>query len=318
MLGGAWLVGGLRALERSAGWTPMAAAAIVGTSSGALVGALIAAGLPATDLLSAGGPRILGAVVEAEGVPGFGVDLGETLARYVNGWATRMPGSWALARSELRRPRPRNLLKVLSGLLPEGSASTDGIRDVVRRWTPNGWPLSPRLWVVTCDYMTGERVVFGRHGAPAAHLPQAVAASCAMPSYYQPVTIAGRVLVDGAVHSASNLDLLRGRRLDLVVAFNPLSSRAEMPGDALGRIVTARRRLLSRRLEREAAVLRAAGTRVLLIEPAADDLVARGRARRIPEQVDDLARLAEETVAEQLGSPGAREQLAGLDLVAAG
>ena len=52
VLGGAWLVGGLRAIERVTEWTPRKASTIVGTSSGALVAALLAAGIPATDLLS--------------------------------------------------------------------------------------------------------------------------------------------------------------------------------------------------------------------------------------------------------------------------
>jgi NTE family protein len=65
VLGGAWLVGGLRALERATGWTAANVSQVVATSSGALVGGLIAAGTPARDLLCADGPRILAEVVQA-------------------------------------------------------------------------------------------------------------------------------------------------------------------------------------------------------------------------------------------------------------
>ena len=51
-----------------------------------------------------------------------------------------------------------------------------------------------------------------------------MAASCAIPGFYRPVKIGGRRYVDGGVCSASNLDLLAGRGLDLVICLNPLSS----------------------------------------------------------------------------------------------
>jgi hypothetical protein len=272
VLGGAWLVGGLRALERVTGWTGHRADLVVGTSSGALIGALITAGIPASDLLSAQGTRIMAEVVAAEGVPGLGVDLLETIARYRSGWAATAPGSWPLARAELQRPRPRHLLKVVSGLLPAGSVSTSGIQALVRRWAPEGWPVRPRFRVVACDYQTGERVAFGRAAPP--ELARAVGASCAMPSYYRPVLIGGRAFVDQRT--------------------------------TLGRIVAGGRRQLSRRLEREAALVRATGTPVLVLEPTVDDLIARGERRRTAERVDALARLAERTVAQQLARPANR------------
>ena len=77
---------------------------------------------------------------------------------------------------------------------------------------------------MTCDYRTGKRVPFGRTDSPPATVADAVAASCAIPGFYRPVKIGGRRYVDGGVCSASNLDLLAGRGLDLVICLNPLSS----------------------------------------------------------------------------------------------
>ena len=229
----------------------------------------------------------------------------ETIARYRSGWAATAPGSWPLARAELRKPRPRHLLKVVSGLLPAGSVSTSGIQALVRRWAPEGWPARPQFRVVACDYETGERAAFGRAAPP--ELARAIGASCAMPSYYRPVLIGNRTYVDGAIHSATNLDLLRGAGMDLVAVLSPLSSRVAVQMTTLGRIVAGGRRQLSRRLEREATLVRATGTRVLLLEPTVDDLVARGERRHTAERVDELARLAERTVAQQLARPANRE-----------
>src|SRR5205823_4363559 len=82
----------------------------------------------------------------------------------------------------------------------------------------------PNLWVVACDYATGRRVPFGRENAPEADLADAVAASCAIPGFYEPVTIAGRRYIDGGLWSTSNLDILRNEALDLVICLNPTSS----------------------------------------------------------------------------------------------
>jgi NTE family protein len=64
---------------------------------------------------------------------------------------------------------------------------------------PAGWSSHPRLWIVAIDYLSGEKVAFGREGAPPASLGDAVAASCAVPGFYQPVRVGGRCYVDGGV-----------------------------------------------------------------------------------------------------------------------
>jgi predicted acylesterase/phospholipase RssA len=55
-------------------------------------------------------------------------------------------------------------------------------------------------------------------------LPEAVAASCAIPAIYRPERIRDRRYVDGGLYLCSNLDLLAERQLDLVICLNPMSS----------------------------------------------------------------------------------------------
>src|SRR5205814_9838116 len=62
-----------------------------------------------------------------------------------------------------------------------------------------------------------------RPGAPPAPVADAVAASCAIPSFFEPVTIGGVAFVDGGAHSPTNADLLADRELDLVVVSSPRS-----------------------------------------------------------------------------------------------
>jgi NTE family protein len=66
------------------------------------------------------------------------------------------------------------------------------------------WPARP-LRIPAVDADSGELVVFDRDaGVP---LVDAVAASCAVPAMWPPVTIGGRRYVDGGVRSGTNVDL---------------------------------------------------------------------------------------------------------------
>jgi NTE family protein len=84
------------------------------------------------------------------------------------------------------------------------------------------WP-DRALWINAVELQTSRRVTFGRDPSPATDVPSAVAASCAIPSFFAPVIIDGDRYVDGGVHSPTNADLVAGLGLDLVVISSPMS-----------------------------------------------------------------------------------------------
>ena len=86
------------------------------------------------------------------------------------------------------------------------------------------WPERP-VQVVAVDAATGRRVVFG--AADGVPLLEAVAASCAVPGVWPPVTIGGRRYIDGGVHSLTNADL--AAEFDEVVVLAPIPD-AEVEG----------------------------------------------------------------------------------------
>ena len=72
------------------------------------------------------------------------------------------------------------------------------------------------LLITTVDAFTGEFKVFDRHsGVP---LVAAVAASCAVPGIWPPVTIGETRYIDGGVRSGSNADLAEGCDVIVIVA----------------------------------------------------------------------------------------------------
>jgi NTE family protein len=113
------------------------------------------------------------------------------------------------------------------------------------------------LRITAVDADTGEFVPLDRDsGVP---LVEAVAASCAVPGVWAPVSTGGRRLVDGGLRSPVNADLAAG--CDQVVVLAPIV-RAIGPMIGVGTQVAA---------------LRAQGARVALVSPDAEALAAIGR-----------------------------------------
>jgi NTE family protein len=311
VLGGAWLCGGLAAIVDETGWEPREAEFVVGTSAGAMMAALVGAGVPPWLMVAHSGGEALDGFTDARGRPVGEADRSAgSVFRLHRGFPRLGPGSLPLALSgETLRQR-------LAGWLPAGLISTEPLEETVRRAVPEGWAAHPNLWIVACDFASGERVVFGRQGAPKVDLARAVAASCAIPGFYRPVEIGGRRYVDGGLHSTSNLDLLAGLGLDLVICLNPMSSLAQVSGRLPHEMLAASiRRLAGARLGREAKAVREGGTRLLLIQPGAGDLRLMGTnlmSRRRRHRVIELAR---RTVAEQVREAGLKRLLAAAEAV---
>ena len=75
------------------------------------------------------------------------------------------------------------------------------------------------------DAETGDPVVFTRDSG--VDLVDAVAASCAVPGVWPPVTINGRRFIDGGVRSGANADLAAG--CDRVLVITPSQAAAPQP-----------------------------------------------------------------------------------------
>lgn len=257
----AWLAGAVRALQEHTGWAASSADILAGTSAGAIVATVLAAGQDPCDLVVYGEePQTLKAAI----------------ARAVRDRAAEprtvpLPVSLRLGLSGLVNPNTRRL----SGFLPTGVVSGDEIRGLTHAAASQGWPKRCELWLNACDAQSGRHVIFGRRGTPEVPLADAVVASCAVPSYYRPVSIGGRRYVDGGVRSLTNADLLAGEGCDTVLVLSPFSStqRGPLIDSALFGVP---RRAAAIQTAREIARLQQAGSRVLSIQPTSADIKAMG------------------------------------------
>ena len=103
---------------------------------------------------------------------------------------------------------------------------------------------------------------------------QAVAASCAIPGYFAPVSVGDARYVDGGVHSPTNADLVARMGLDLVVVSSPMTAETRALRLSPDGAFRAACRVL---LQRESAHVRRRGSVVVLIEPVVDNLAPMGR-----------------------------------------
>jgi len=225
-----WETGLLKGL-RDAGADISAADLIVGTSAGSVVGAQIATDCDLDDLYA----RQLQPPDPAfERLPAVGVAaLGRVLAPFLRGG-----------------PMTQETLARIGALaLQAATEDESGRLATIRARLPiHTWP-DRRLLITGVDAASGAFVTWDR--ASDVPLPLAVAASCAVPVLYPPITIHGRRYIDGGTRSSTNADLARDCSMVFIIA--------PMPG-TMG----------------EVPALRSQGSRVELILPDAATLAAMG------------------------------------------
>ncbi|MGZ4269368.1 MAG: patatin-like phospholipase family protein [Solirubrobacteraceae bacterium] len=253
VVGEAWMSGVLAGVEDAAGANLREIESLVGTSAGAIVAARLAAGrsprrprthgsAPAPEPASAGAVR--GALRE--------------IGRW--GWAAASPMAV-----------PATALSAPAGALARAAAlraapsTGDSLAGLARELDASGARFDGRLRVCAVDKRTGRRVVFGAPGAPRASVGEAVAASCAIPWVFAPVSIGGREYVDGGAWSVTNLDAAPARRDTQVLLLDPTAGRT-------GVLFAAFRVGVAVELQ----LLRARGARVRHVTPDAGAAAAMG------------------------------------------
>jgi NTE family protein len=155
-------------------------AAIVGTSMGAICGALYAAGVPAADIRA-----------------GFVKEL-TSRAAYLRRLVGKLGGGISSLWS-IRRPSVIDNVTLFEMVLP----------DILHC---DFAALKIPFFAVAADFYAIEQVVLDR-----GPLIPALAASCALPAWARPVVLDGRVLIDGGYVNPVPFDVVKGRA-DLTIA----------------------------------------------------------------------------------------------------
>ncbi|HJQ44084.1 MAG TPA: patatin-like phospholipase family protein [Jatrophihabitantaceae bacterium] len=317
VLGFAWLLGALSALEEVAGFDAREVDVVVGTSAGSVAAGLLGCGIPIEVICR-----------HHQGVPA--PDDPAIMYDYETGVGGGMPprpgwrpGSPRMLLDRLRGRTRIPAIVALTGLLPTGRGTLSAVHGLIGEVAneagfADNWPTRPRPWIVTADYRTGQRVVFGRDdfvsrkGQPSrvvrrAKLADAVTASCSIPGWYPPTVIDGVPYIDGGASSNASVDVLLGTAVEEVYVLAPMASvDVDRAHTFIGKLERAVRRAITKTILADVAKLRAAGVRVYVLTPEPADLTAMGVNLMNPENRNVVLETAQRTAAEQL-----RRQLAG-------
>jgi NTE family protein len=310
VLGFAWMLGALSALESVAGFDVRDVETVVGTSAGSVAAGLLGCGTPLDAICR----HHQGMPAPAD--PPIAYDYAAATGGALPprpGWR---PGSPRLLLDGLRHPL-RSPIVTLAGLLPTGRGTLQPVHDLMASLARDAgfgqnWPTEPRPWVVAADYNTGRRVVFGRDKFAAspgsvpriirkATLADAVTASCSIPAWYPPTVIDGVPYIDGGALSNASVDVLRGTGLDEVYVLAPMASvNADRGRSAIGRVERLVRRTITRGILADAAALRAEGMQVCVVTPEPADLAVIGLNLMNPSRRTEVFETAQDTAAAQL------------------
>lgn len=247
----AWEIGLLAGLAE-AGIDLTTAETVVGTSAGSVVGAQVLSGASISELYA---EQLKDPTGEIAARMGLGV-----IARFVimSAW----PGDERRSRARLGRA------SLKARTVPESER-----RAVIEERLSNPpWP-ERRLLITAVDAETGEARVFDRDSGVA--LVDAVAASCAVPLVWPPMTVNGRRYIDGGVRSIANADLAKG--CDRVVVLAPVTVALRRAGRIASQLSTLGPDVRSLTVSPDAQSRKAIGSNVL--DPA--HRAASARAGRV-------------------------------------
>lgn len=178
---------------------------VIGTSAGSAVAAQITTEALIGDLYSA-------QLSESSSELDVELNLEELMDRFVQA-ATGATG-------------PEDMRRRIGALALRTPTVSESIRRaaIISRLPSEHWPTSTLL-LTAVDAETGQPTVFTKDSG--VDLVDAVAASCAVPGVWPPVTINGHRYIDGGVRSGTNADLAAG--CDRVLVITPSQRAAPQP-----------------------------------------------------------------------------------------
>ncbi|HEY6479637.1 MAG TPA: patatin-like phospholipase family protein, partial [Streptosporangiaceae bacterium] len=181
VVGVAWELGVLAAITTDAGWNPATATVITGTSAGSMAGAITALGRDLPAIVARRTANV--SLPDAASAPRSSVSTSAVSSELLDLMRTGTSTVTERARAVGRLARAA-----------QPAMDAAAYRAFIGASVPAEWPAGDlRLTTVDCE--SGETVLLGRDSGP--DLIDAVAASCAVPTYFPTVEHRGRHFTDG-------------------------------------------------------------------------------------------------------------------------
>src|SRR5581483_11985148 len=223
IIGGMYEVGALAALEERLAEAGVGFDAYVGCSAGSVVASILAGGVTARELYH---------ILDRDVDDPLNFRRNAVYAADAFRYAVRRFGRllWAMGKNVMTGMRQSipDMLARAERDLPAGFFSLTALERWVReafaaRGLSNRFDdLTRPLLIPAIDLDRASRVVFGRDDLRAVPISRAIAASSAIPGFFEPYPIDGRDYVDGGVGWSGHADLAAEGGADTVIVVNPL------------------------------------------------------------------------------------------------
>ena len=224
VIGGMYEVGVLAALEEAVGRDPGETFGVyVGCSAGSVVASVVANGVRPSELYQ---------ILDENLVDPLNFQRGAVYARdsflYAFGQFGRL--MWAIGKNAATAARSSipDMFARAQADFPAGFFSLLQLERYMReafgaRGLANSFPdLRQTLLIPAIDLDRAQRVVFGAGELSHVPISHAIAASSAIPGFFEPYAIDGRDYVDGGVGFTGHADLAAEAGADVVIIVNPL------------------------------------------------------------------------------------------------
>jgi len=230
VIGGMYEVGAMTALEERLNGSGRGFDVYVGCSAGSVVAALLASGIRASEIY---------AILDEDLDDPLNMRRGVLFADGAFRLACTRFGRfmWAIGKNIVRGGRCLpDVLARAERELPAGFFTLAALERFIRlglasRGHGNAFSDMRRpLLIPAVDLNTAERVVFGAGELAGVPISDAVAASSAIPGFFDPYTINGRDYVDGGVGFSGHADLAAEAGADVVFVVNPLVPNRTLDG----------------------------------------------------------------------------------------
>jgi len=223
-----------RSLDKGEGRGLDQAVVYSGVSSGSIMAAMTAGGVPTTEVIKAlhGKSQTLPPLSSGILFDVAGVDIARRIGIESLSWSGLDPQKWV---NKILRAFPTGFFK--------GEALKKYFKAAIEKYnfkdTFRDTSRDLELYIGATDQDSFEHVVFGKPPWDDVAVSDALRASCALPPFFMPTQIKGRWFVDGQITKSCNIELLIERGCKLVFIIDPLKPYGTLvPGsvDKLGGI----------------------------------------------------------------------------------
>jgi NTE family protein len=268
ILGIAWHAATLSRMQQEGLWDMASDNLRIGTSAGSLVAVALGAGIT---------PELLLEITQGGTITHQGLEISMPDMETTPSLNGPRSNKWYTLKSVAKLRLPYTGL-MFSSLRREGEVELEAFANFVDTVTQSQWPQT-HTWVTSVEQYKGKRYIFNKDSSVSPGF--AVAASCAVPSLYKPLTDQGLSFVDGGVISTAHIDLALRLGAKRIVVLAPLSGfvKVQKSADRITQLKQISRNMQEIALLKAQVKAKARGVELVIVRPRPNERMILNQGR---------------------------------------